>query len=93
MNDKMIININVNHPFYKKFIVPLCGNPEADDVELSNEKMIARDAIFLLFYSYARATAVYDDPKTNAILEGHLSDMGTFLSVMTKEYNGELKNE
>lgn len=93
MNDRMIININVNHPFYKKFIVPLCGNLEADDVELSNEKMIARDAIFLLFCSYARATAVHDDPKTNAILEGHLSDMGTFLSVMTKEYNGEFKNE
>lgn len=93
LNDRMIININVNHPFYKKFLVPLCGNLEDGDVELSNEKMMARDAIFLLFCSYARATAVHDDPQTNAILEGHLSDIGTFLSVMTREYNGEFKNE
>ena len=93
MNDRMIININVNHPFYKKFIVPLCGNLEADDLEVSNEKRITRDAIFLLFCSYARATAVRDDPKSNAILEGHLSDIGNFLSVMTREYSGEFKNE
>lgn len=93
LNGRMVIKINVNHPFYKKFIMPLCGNLEDEDAEVSREKMAARDAIFLLFCSYARATAMHDSPSSQAILESHLSDMGTFLGVMTKEYNGDFKND
>lgn len=93
MNGRMVININVNHPFYQKFIVPLCGNLNDENAELTAEKQHMRDAIFLLFCSYARATAVNDDEKAQSLYESHLSDMGTFLSVLTKEYSGEFKIE
>ena len=60
---------------------------------MANEKIMMRDAIFLLFCSYAKAASMYDDRNSEAILEQHLSQVGTFLSTMTREYSGEIKNE
>ncbi len=93
LGGKMVIKINVNHPFYQNFIIPLCGNLEDEDAVISNEKRAIRDAIFLLFCSYARASAMHDEPDVQTILEGHLSDMGTFLKVLTNEYCEGLRND
>lgn len=93
MNHKIVININVSHPFYQEFIVPLCGDLEKDTDDLSVEKMKMRDAIFLLFCSYARASAMYDSEAAQDVLTNHLSDIGTFLATFTKEYRKEIKND
>ena len=93
MDGKMVININVNHPFYQKFIVPLCGNLEDEEAEISNEKIMMRDAIFLLFCSYAKASSMYDDSMSEDLLTQHLSQMGTFLGTMTREYSGVVRHE
>ncbi len=49
----MIIEMNVDHPFYKKIIIPLYGNQE------NNEKTVT--AILLLLASYAKAASKFPE--------------------------------
>mgnify|MGYP000476588462 CR=1 FL=1 len=55
LDDKIVIKLNVNHPFYQKVINPLCGDiTEEEGAEEYNDKAKIKDAIMLLLLSYAK---------------------------------------
>lgn len=62
---RVIIKLNVNHPFYQKIFVPLCGdidNKEVDaDIENIVEKQRIRDAIMLLLLSYGKSESMFEN--------------------------------
>ena len=82
LDNKIVIKLNVNHPFYQKVINPLCGDISTEDsTESYNEKTKIKDAIMLLLMSYAKASAVFPATDENRnILENLLTQWGTILS-------------
>ncbi|WP_434033265.1 ATP-binding protein [Cupriavidus sp. a3] len=65
---KIIVKLNVQHPFYKEVFEPLCGTISslAEDSKLdegadTEEKIQARRALLLLILSYAKAESFFDD--------------------------------
>lgn len=82
LGNKLVIKLNVNHPFYQKVIQPLCGNfvEDEDATETYNENNRVKDAIMLLLMSYAKATATFPDTtETQALLNNLLMQWGTIL--------------
>lgn len=80
LDNKVIIKLNVNHPFYKNVLNPLCGDiTEADSTETYNEKTKIKDAIMLLLLSYAKAAAGFPDDQAD-MLDALLASWGTILS-------------
>ena len=68
--DRILIKLNINHPFYTEIIAPLCGSVEAmnedSDVDLgtsSPEQRKVRRAIMLLLLSHAKAESFFDGNK------------------------------
>ncbi len=81
--EKVILKINVNHPFYQKVIQPLCGDLAEDSDEVVNEKTKMKDALMLLLLSYAKAEAMF---KGNEFLFENLrTNWGTVLSTAVRE--------
>lgn len=69
LGDRLVIKLNVNHPYYQKVIEPLCGDiMKVDDAEGTAEKSRIRDAIMLLLLSYVKARAVMKDTENNRLL-------------------------
>lgn len=85
LDDKIVIKLNVNHPFYQKVINPLCGDITADEgADEYNEKSKIKDAIMLLILSYAKATAKF--PEENQDLFNNLVvEWGTILGTVVKK--------
>ncbi|MEF9840388.1 MAG: ATP-binding protein [Lachnospiraceae bacterium] len=85
LGDKMVIKLNINHPYYQKVIDPLCGDAlKADSAEESVEKAKVRDAIMLLLLSYAKAKSVMKDTDANRFLFGQLENQwGMILSAVS----------
>lgn len=81
--EKMILKINVNHPFYQKIIQPLCGDLTEDSIEAVNVKSKAKDAIMLLLLSYTKAEAMFKDNE--ALFENLRTNWGTVLSAVVRE--------
>lgn len=80
LENKVVIKLNVNHPFYKNVLNPLCGDlGDVDNTEEYNEKTKIKDAIMLLLLSYAKAAAGFSDEHTD-MLDTLLSSWGTILS-------------
>lgn len=83
--DKVIIKLNVNHPFYKNVIDPLCGDiTKDDDTATCNEKSKIKDAIMLLLLSYAKASAGFSDENAD-MLENLLTSWGSILSTVVNK--------
>jgi Histidine kinase-, DNA gyrase B-, and HSP90-like ATPase len=68
--DRILIKLNVNHPFYTEVIAPLCGSiemmDERSDVDTgadTPEQRRVRRAIMLLLLSYAKAESFFDPNK------------------------------
>lgn len=76
---KVIIKINVKHPFYEKIFVPLCGELE-DSVEMTLEQQKNRDAILLLLLSYAQAEGMFADNEETQVLMNCRSQWGSVLA-------------
>ena len=57
--NNIIIKLNVNHPFYKNILQPLCGDLSGDDAE--QEKRDIKNAILLLLFAYAKAESMFDN--------------------------------
>jgi hypothetical protein len=64
--NKVIVKLNVNHPFYTTVFEPLCGSittldEDADVAQgtTSEEQRLARNAMMLLILSYAQAEAMF----------------------------------
>lgn len=87
LDDKMVIKLNVNHPFYQKVIEPLCGDALKDDsAEDSVEKKRTRDAIMLLLMSFAKAKAGIRETQANSFLLNQLeSQWGVILSAVSSK--------
>ncbi|MEF9922253.1 MAG: ATP-binding protein [Anaerovoracaceae bacterium] len=85
LGDKMVIKLNINHPYYQKVIDPLCGDAlKADSAEDSVEKAKVRDAIMLLLLSYAKAKSVMKDNDANRFLFEQLENQwGMILSAVS----------
>ena len=87
LDDKMVIKLNVNHPFYQKVINPLCGDiTDEDSTESYNEKTKIKDAIMLLLMSYAKAAASFPETQENQeLLENLVVQWGTILGTVVKK--------
>jgi len=76
-----IVKLNVNHPFYKKVLLPLCEPfyKENDiDLDENNYKTDIHNAILLLLFAYAKAEAMFDN--TNELFEHFRMQWGAVLS-------------
>lgn len=85
LDGKIVIKLNVNHPFYEKVINPLCGDiSEEDTTESYNEKIRTRDAIMLLLMSHAKAVASFPEDNQD-LFENLLTQWGTILNSAVKK--------
>lgn len=85
LDGKIVIKLNVNHPFYEKVINPLCGDiTEEDTTESYNEKIRTRDAIMLLLMSHAKAVASFPEENQD-LFENLLTQWGTILNSAVKK--------
>ena len=67
---RIVIRLNVNHPFYTEVLAPLCGSiaamTEDSDIDTGTntpEQRRVRRAIMLLLLSYAKAESFFDPNK------------------------------
>lgn len=85
LGNKVVIKLNVNHPFYKNIINPLCGDiTKEDDTTVYNEKSKIKDAIMLLLLSYAKASASFPD-ENSVMLENLLTSWGSILATVVNK--------
>lgn len=85
LDGKIVIKLNVNHPFYEKVINPLCGDiSEEDTTESYNDKIRTRDAIMLLLMSHVKAVASFPEENQD-LFENLLSQWGTILNSAVKK--------
>lgn len=79
--DNIVIQLNVNHPFYEKILQPLCGDFEEDAEEGLASQQFRQDvknAVLLLLFSYAKAESMFEDHQ------GWLANLRTFWGVALK---------
>lgn len=82
--NNIVIQLNVNHPFYKTILEPLCGNLE--DEAYDGEKERLKTAILLLLFSYAKAESMFDAPGTAHLFDSLRLQWGTALAAALDEY-------
>lgn len=77
MPGRIVVKLNVNHPFYKNVFEPLCGsiatmdeNSDADQGADTPEKRMARRALMLLLLSYAKAESMFDAKNSATLSDG-----------------------
>lgn len=68
MIGKVVVKLNVNHPFYKDVFEPLCGSidemdedSDSDKGTLTDEQRIIRQSFMLLLLSYAKAESFFEN--------------------------------
>ena len=83
-----IIKLNVNHPFYKEILEPLCGN--LADSETNQERQDIKNAILLLLFSYVKAESMFDNHEI--LFEALRSQWGTALATALSEYDREARS-
>lgn len=83
--NNIVIQLNVNHPFYKTILEPLCGNLE-DETVYDGEKERVKTAILLLLFSYAKAESMFDAPEAARLFDSLRLQWGTALAAALDEY-------
>ncbi|WP_176461635.1 ATP-binding protein [Anaeromicrobium sediminis] len=89
---KLIIKLNINHPFYQKVFVPICGDiendTESESEELDNiiQKQKIRDAIMLLILSYGKSESIFDN--NDDFLRNLRFQWGTALATAINQMEG-----
>lgn len=78
-----IIKLNVNHPFYKDVLKPLCGDLSKPKVD--QERQDIKNAILLLLFAYSKAEAMFDDHEE--LFAALRSQWGSALATALNEYN------
>ena len=81
-----VIKLNVNHPFYKSILQPLCG--DLADTEVNQERQNIKNAILLLLFAYAKAESMFDNHED--LFETLRSQWGTALATALSEYDREV---
>lgn len=84
--DSIVIQLNVNHPFYKTILQPLCGDLE-DEFPLDSRREAIKNAILLLLFSYAKAESMFDNHE--ALFRNLRLQWGSFLATALEEYQRE----
>jgi hypothetical protein len=96
--NRVIVKLNVNHPFYTTVFEPLCGSittldEDADVAQgtTSEEQRLARNAMMLLILSYAQAEAMFGDREVGGQSPKQLFDhlraaWGMSLSTAIQKY-------
>lgn len=81
---RVIVKLNVDHPFYKQVFEPLCGTVESMDEDSpvdtgadTSEKRLARKAFLLLLMSYAHAEGFF--PAQSELLKNLRGQWGITL--------------
>lgn len=82
-----IIKLNVNHPFYKNILQPLCG--DLSESEINQERQDIKNAILLLLFAYAKAESMFDNHEE--VFDALRSHWGTALAAALSEYDREAK--
>lgn len=92
---KVVVELNLNHPFYRQVFEPLCGSLEgegefdSDAPAETPEQQRMRDAIMLLLLSYAKAESLFDHPDQAGAFEQLRAQWGLTLgTVVTKMTEG-----
>ena len=85
--NSIVIELNVNHPFYKNIIQPLCGDLSEPEPEVSQERQDIKNAILLLLFAYAKAESMFDNHED--LFEELRSQWGTVLGTALSEYERE----
>lgn len=80
---KVIIKLNVNHPFYNKIILPLCENNDDIDPETMLEKEKIKDAIVIILFSYAKAEAMFEGNEV--LFDNLITQWGMILATAVNE--------
>ncbi len=84
---KVIVKLNVNHPFYQKVFVPLCGELQDDSneetLQQSLNKQKNRDAFMLLLLSFGKAEAMFEGQDD--LFMNFRSQWGTVLATAINE--------
>lgn len=81
---KVIIKLNINHPFYTKVLLPLCEtSSDGDEPEKMLENSKIKDAIVLILFSYAKAEAMFDGNEE--LFENFTSQWGIILGTAVNE--------
>lgn len=83
-----IIKLNVNHPFYKNVLQPLCG--DLSEHEANQERQDIKNAILLLLFAYAKAESMFDNHEE--LFENLRSHWGTALATALNEYDREVRS-
>lgn len=81
-----VIKLNVNHPFYKSILQPLCG--DLTEVGANQERQDIKNAILLLLFAYAKAESMFDNHED--LFETLRSQWGTVLATALSEYDREV---
>ena len=85
--NNIIIKLNVNHPFYKNVLQPLCG--DLSEPEANQERQDIKNAILLLLFAYAKAESMFDNHEE--LFENLRSQWGTALATALSEYDREVQ--
>ncbi len=88
-----VIKLNVNHPFYKNVLEPLCGNLEEDgpeDSAVNQQRRDIKNAILLLLFAYAKAESMFDDHED--LFESLRNQWGTVLAAALNQYDREVQS-
>lgn len=87
---RVIVKLNVDHPFYKQVFEPLCGTVESMDEDSpvdtgadTPEKRLARKAFMLLLMSYAHAEGFF--PQQVDLLKNLRAQWGVTLGTALAE--------
>lgn len=96
--NRVIVKLNVNHPFYKTVFEPLCGSISTLDEDAdvaqgttSEEQRLARNGLMLLILGYAQAEAMFGDREVGGQSPKQLFDQlraawGMTLSTAIQKY-------
>ncbi len=83
-----IIKLNVNHPFYKNVLQPLCG--DLSEQEVNPEREGIKDAILLLLFAYTKAEAMFDNHEE--LFSNLRNQWGIVLATALNEYDREVRS-
>ena len=88
--NSIVIQLNVNHPFYEAILAPLCGESEDAEFRYGVRRETIKTAILLLLFSYAKAESMFDGNKDNLTLFKNLRlQWGSVLAAALEEYQRE----
>lgn len=89
--ENIVIKLNMDHPFYRDVLQPLCGDldkGEEDGSPIQRRQDDMKNAILLLLFAYAKAESMFGDHED--LFESLRSQWGTALAAALSQYEREV---